>query len=332
MITRDGIYNYIVSMMGGSDISVELSKDSEEGSGMPSDLDTIITKSTEVYNKYRPKVNEFPFTVRKNIQDYKMPRGTVGRGVLKYIPKQSISDTYKQFPSSYYPINYPGYNIKAADLIGWRGINATERKILGSWDDWKYNQDNNTLTIYPTPLQSSMGALVTLHDRMFTVIDNLFVTTGEIKTEYSVQIINEHRLPVVNIVPGSTSIKIGVWTIVDDYDGKLTCSDMDVTGTIDYSKGVIKVIFATIPPPNLKASLTICEIRQEDYNWFKDYALAIAKIIVGRKRKHFGGKIPGAQKEIELDVDVLTEGNDEKEKLEEQAKIWMLSWAIPTMQ
>lgn len=331
MLTRNGIYNYISALNGGNQISVELTKNSQEN-GVPSDLDTIITKATEVYNKYRPKVNEFPFTVIKNQQNYNLPRSVVGRGVLRYIPRQSISDSYKQFPSSYYPVNYPGYNIKAADLIGWRGINATERKILGSWDDWKYNQDNNTLTIYPPPLQSFLGVLETMHDRMFTVIDNLFITSGEIQREYKTQVVNEFRLPVMGIVPGSISIKIGVWTIVDDYSGNLSCSDPNVGGTIDYSKGIITVVFVNIPPQNLSATLTICEIRQEDYNWFKDYALAIGKIIIGRKRSHFGGKIPGAQKEIDLDVAVLEEGNTEKEKLEETAKIWQMSWAIPRTQ
>src|SRR5579872_4369414 len=129
MLTRDGIYNYISALNGGNDISVELTKDSQESS-VPSDLDTIITKATEVYNKYRPKVCEFPFTINKNIQNYNLARSIVGRGVLRYIPKQSISDTYKQFPSNYYPVNYPGYNIKSSDLITFRGINATERKIL----------------------------------------------------------------------------------------------------------------------------------------------------------------------------------------------------------
>jgi hypothetical protein len=330
MLTRDGIYNYISALNGGNQISVELTKDTEVV-GVPSDLDTIITKATEVYNKYRPKVNEFPFIVIKNQQNYNLPRTIVGRGVLRYIPRQSISDSYKQFPSSYYPVNYPGYNIKAADLIGWRGINATERKILGSWDDWKYNQDNNTLTIYPPPLQSFNGVLETLHDRMFAVIQNIFTTTQG-QREYPVKLVNENRLPVVNIVPGSISIKIGTWTIVDDYSGNLSCSDPLVGGTIDYSKGIVTVIFTDIPPQGLSAALTICEIRQEDYNWFKDYALAIGKIIIGRKRSHFGGKIPGAQKEIELDVDVLKEGNEEKEKLEDTAKVWMLSWAIPRTQ
>ena len=84
-----------------------------------------------------------------------------------------------------------------------------------------------------------------------------------------------------------------------------------------YSFLLVIINFVNIPPANLAATLTICEIRTEDYNWFKDYALAIGKIIVGRKRMHFGGKIPGAQKEIDLDVDVLKEGNDEKKDLEE---------------
>ncbi len=330
MLTREDIYNYVSIFNGGNDISVEFTEVAS-APGKNSDLDESILKAIEVYNRYRPKLHEFTFVVLANKQNYQLPREQVGRGVWRYVPKQSVSDSYKQFPSSYYPVNYPGYAIKSADLMVFRTVISTERKILGSWDDFKYNPDSNTLTIYPIPLQSFAAVLECLHDRLFTVT-NLFTTSGNTQTIYTTQVVNSNGLPVVNLVPGSIKVTIGTIELVDNYSGVLVSPNNGTTGVIDYQRGTITITFAQVPNPQLTARLSVCEVRTEDYNWFKDYVLALAKIIIGRKRKHFGGKIPGAQTDIDLDVDILTEGTEEKEKLEKKAENWMAAWVIPRIQ
>lgn len=329
-MTREDIYNYITTMCGGNSISVEFTTESL-GAGKPSDLDVVIKKATEVYNRYRPKIHEFAFTVVQNIQQYTIPREQIGRGVFRYTPKQAIGDTFKIFPSTYYPINDPRYNIRSDDFMVWKGINATERKIFGTWDDFKYNPDSNTLTVYPIPQQSFNGTLETLHDRLFTKT-LLFKTAGNIQTTYTARIKNQFNIPILNMVPGNCSLRIGPYELMDDYNGNFSSASTEVTGTIDYKTGTVTIVFAQAPSPNLEAYLSLCEIRTEDYDWFNDYCLAIARIIIGSKRKRFGGKIPGAQTPIDLDVEIQQQGEDAKKDLEDRARNWMNAWAIPRIQ
>lgn len=319
-------------MCGGNSISVELTHTSDiNRPGVPSDLDELIRKAMEVYNKYRPKIFEFDFTIVQGMQKYTITREKIGRGVWRYTPRQSLADTFKVFPSEYYPINDPRYNINSSDFMVWKGINATEKKIFGTYDDFKYSPDTNTLTLYPIPSQSATGVLETLHDRLFTR-SLLFKTSGNTQREYTARIKNQYNIPIVNMVPGNCKLVIGPYELMDDWNGNFSSVSADVSGTIDYKTGTVNIIFADTPAPQLEAWISICEVRVEDYDWFKDYCLAMAKIIIGAKRKRFGGKIPGAQTPIDLDVDIQAQGLEEKKELEEKAKNFMNAWAIPRTQ
>lgn len=77
------------------------------------------------------------------------------------------------------------------------------------------------------------------------------------------------------------------------------------------------------------ATPTLTEVPEYDDDYVEEYALALAKIALGRARNKYRG-IPGAEGTIEMDgADLLAEGNDAIKMLEEQ--IQQSVYPVPPM-
>jgi hypothetical protein len=323
MLTIQQLKDYVMTLNGDQTVSVELE-----------DKDftiCILPKTMEVYNRYRPKVVEFPLTLVNGKQEYNLSRYNVGRGVFDLVPEDRVTDAYRLFPQEYWPHNYPvsNFSSRSPEILQWKVNDVATRKTLGVWDDFHYNRDTNILKVYPEPLSSMQTRIVTLHDRYFNAGE--FSEKGNgVKVTFDFTIPDSEGFPIKSIATKSLSIVYKNEKFRDVGDGTLESTVSGSSGTINYSTGAISVTFNTAPLDGDIIQWELCEVYSEDYDWYKDYAIAIGDLILGRKRKKFS-QIPGSQAPVDLYVDILSEGSEAKERLEERAMSWATEWMIPRL-
>lgn len=310
-----------MTLNGGVDVSVELGDDDFNK--------CILPKTLEVYNRYRPILTENALTLIIDKQDYNLSRDIVGRGVFDVVPEERAVDTYRAFPSEYWPLNTPDQSMVRAstDLLVWKMNNTATRKILGAWDDFQYFPDQNILRIYPAPQQTQRVKVLSLHNRRFDT-GQLTEKGDGAKVAFTFTVTDDEGFPIKNMarVLVVTS-KLEMFR--DNADGTIT-GNKGGSGVINYLTGEVTVTFNTAPVQDEVIQWELCEVHQSDYDWYKDYAVCIGDIILGRKRKKFSS-IPGSQTSIDLYTDILSEGTEAKTLLEEKATGWMTEWLIPRL-
>lgn len=95
--------------------------------------------------------------------------------------------------------------------------------------------------------------------------------------------------------------------------------DVDPDKCKDDCKDIIKYP-SDVPLPKTD----YCDLNQTAKIWVRKYLTALSKEALGRARGKFKGKLPIPEAEGEMDYDsLLSEGKDEKDKLETELKDWL---------
>lgn len=301
-------------MLGDSDVQVELES---------RDWNAIFDRVYRVYNKYRPKMIPIDYNLVANKQEYQLNRNVIGRGVFDLIfTSGNVGENFMGFDSSYFPLNYQGSGIlQAATFLEWRLVKKSQDQVYGNLKDWEYLRDSNVLRITPVPTTTTRIKLMCGFNRLFGTYK---LTTGTGNATFtSIQLKDEDEFPISNILPGFL-IKSKEEIFRDNYDGTIT-SNKGGTGTVDYKNGTFNLQFNTAPANSSEISIECYEVREDDRDWWQSYVLALASVIVGAKRRRFGG-IPGQQGPIDLDTEVKSEGRSDIELLEKRAKLWQIEY------
>lgn len=316
-LTETKLKSFVLSILGDSDITVELEE---------TDWVSIFERVLARYNKYRPKLIDYPLAIISGKQEYNLKASRVGRGVFDIVFVREMGDAYfALFDSSYFPLNFGGYRLDTGNFLDWKTFHRAQQQVYGTEKDFDFNPDTNLLKIYPKPTIGETVNLVTGHDRYFL---ETLITSGDgaATTFIDKQLKDSEGFPLVNLVPG---IRIVANTEIfrDNKDGTLT-SNKGGDGSINYETGIVTLNFNDVPIAGQTINAEVFELRTSDITWYQDYALALAKIIVGYKRRRFSD-IPGQQASINLDVAIKDDGSEELKELEDSAKNWLVQLLIP---
>lgn len=318
IVTTDLIKKYVLTQLGDSDITVELTDD---------DWTVILQRTLFKYNKYRPKKITARMAVVQGKQYYPMDEKVTGRGIIDCIFPDIWGRTYLPFPTDYYPWSKVPDRV-TGDFLSWNSLNIAREKVFGVQNNWEFDRDTKTLKLMPNPLQSYTLEYTFIQDREFE--ESIVIGTGDGTTKSFSGFIKNGTDIRYNILPQHLSIKCGNISFASTNDNTFVGSDGTSTGTINYTTGAYTLTFTTAPAAGTPITYSVQEIRSSDIDWYDDYALALAMIIVGTKRKRFSN-IPGSQSSITLDTDMKTEGNTKLQELETRAKVWQLDYMVPRL-
>lgn len=313
----------MLTRLGESDISVELT---------PDDFREVINSTLDMYNRYQPKIIEQHLSAKSGKQDYRLEWWKVGRAVWDVVFRRTTTTVTNLFPAEFFPVNrgsdsdfiHGSSPLGAEDILNFRMVSEADQKVFGTFEDFHYFPDENRLRLYPPPTGSGVVTVITLHDRLFEEFD--FGTIGNgTDTEYTLTFTDDDGFPFKDFTPNVM--------IKTDQENFRSVGSHDLegsqggSGNVDPDTGKVTLNFNS-PPDSIRAHGYISEIRPQDQTWFKEYATAVAKTIVGHKRNYFGS-VPGVQNQVELDTDIRQQGFDDMERLRKEAEVWSMQWAVP---
>lgn len=326
MLTRKSLIDHVMLLNGDSSISVELNDEDFDNCIIPIMLD--------VYNKYQPIIKEIDLLVSPNVQDYKLNKLDVGRGVWDVYPSTDLVNSSVNsnliFSRDYFPVNH-GNTMDLLDptsLLLQSINNDNISQVSGSKFEYDYHHDFGVLRFYETPNVRSKFKVYTCHDRKFTStnVSSASITNNTVE----IPLIDNDGFPVHYNSPnffitiGNVKFKsisrtelISTSKNTGTYDYETSTLILNLPSTVEVSEGKVHDI-----------KIDASELRSEDEGWLKSYATCIGDTILGRKRKRFS-TIPGAQERIDLYVDILQEGSEARLALEDTAQSWIYNWAIP---
>lgn len=303
-------------MLGDSQVTVELVK---------SDWDILHPYVLSMYTKHRPLFQRVPLTTVVNKQDYILPIEKVGLGVYDvYFEDNSVDGAPRIFGEKYEPLAVGGMVPDATHYLQAKQNLRDTKDIYGTLEDWDYNEDTNVLTIYPIPSVSTKLVVQTMHARRF---DTVRIGKFDASSPSYVYKYKDEEGFNLHFMTTGVTLLFGdeKFRYLGDNQFKST---EDNTAVFNPTTSEITFTFDTAPTKDCDISYSACEISKQDYAWYQNYSLAVAKTIVGYKRRRFGN-VPGQQGPIDLDVAIKEDGTEDLRELTEQAKLWQYSHAIP---